>query len=224
VTALHELTVDREPEADAPPSPDPAGGDESLTELLEHASGGNAEAFNRLFPLVYEELRILARSRLRSERDGHTLNTTALVHEAYLKLIDQTRVQWQNRAHFFAIASRAMHRILINYAHMRKAEKRGGGAAHVPLEEAGIEMTQGQVDELLGLDQALDRLREFNERGADVVVYRFFGGLTHEEIAEVMDTSAITVRRSWTAARAWLRRELTTPLPGDAGPDASPAT
>jgi RNA polymerase sigma factor (TIGR02999 family) len=218
----HGSIVDRDPGRDeGQASAEPPGG-ESLTELLAHASGGNADAFNRLFPLVYEELRLLARSRLRAERDGHTLNTTALVHEAYLKLIDQTRVQWQNRAHFFAIASRAMHRILINYAHMRNAGKRGAGAAHVPLEEVGIEMTDAQVDELIGLDQALGRLREFNERGADVVVYRFFGGLTHDEIAEVMGTSTVTVRRSWTVARAWLRRELDTPVPAieaDAGND-----
>lgn len=200
--------MDRNPASTQGTGSDKPSGTQRLTELLEHASGGNADAFNQLFPLVYEELRVIARGRLRSERDGHTLNTTALVHEAYLKLIDQTRVQWQNRAHFFAIASRAMRRILINYAEMRKAGKRGGGAAHVPLDEAGIALTESQVDELLALDDALNRLRTFNEEGADVVVYRFFGGLNYDEIAEVAGISAITARRRWTAARAWLRREL----------------
>jgi len=200
--------MDRNPASTEGTGSDNPSGTHELTELLEHASGGNADAFNQLFPLVYEELRVIARSRLRSERDGHTLNTTALVHEAYLKLIDQTRVQWQNRAHFFAIASRAMRRILINYAEMRKAGKRGGGATHVPLDEAGMALTEAQVDELLALDDALNRLRTFNEEGADVVVYRFFGGLSYDEIAQVTGVSAITARRRWTAARAWLRREL----------------
>jgi RNA polymerase sigma factor (TIGR02999 family) len=213
--------MDRNPASKARSGSEDSTGPANLTELLEHASGGNAEAFNRLFPLVYEELRVIARGRLRSERAGHTLNTTALVHEAYLKLIDQTRVHWQNRAHFFAIASRAMHRILINYAEMRNAGKRGGGAPHVPLEDAGIALTESQVEELLVLDDALSRLRTFNEEGADVVVYRFFGGLTYDEIAEVTGTSAITARRRWTAARAWLRRELAGPAdgPGAAGAD-----
>jgi RNA polymerase sigma factor (TIGR02999 family) len=181
---------------------------DQITELLAAASGGNVDALNRLFPLVYDELRRLASNRLRAERGDHTLNTTALVHEAYLKLIEQTRVQWQNRAHFYAIASRAMRRILINYAEMKKADKRGGGAAPLALEEAGFEFRDEQVDELLALDEALDRLKDFNPKGADVVVFRFFGGLTHEEIAQVMGTSTITVRRSWTTAKSWLRREL----------------
>jgi RNA polymerase sigma factor (TIGR02999 family) len=186
----------------------PAAELDALTELLAEASGGNSEALNRLFPLVYEELRRLAEIQLRSERPGHTLNATALVHEAYLKLIDQTRVEWQNRAHFFAIASRAMRRILINYAEMRKAEKRGGGAVHVALDEAGVALSDAQLDDLLALDQALDRLRTFNPRGADVVVCRFFGGLSWEEIADVVGMSPVTVRRAWLAAKSWLHREL----------------
>jgi RNA polymerase sigma factor (TIGR02999 family) len=185
----------------------PAQSDE-LTELLVQASGGNREALNRVFPLVYDELRRLAQRHLRSERADHTLNATALVHEAYVKLVDQTRVQWQNRAHFYAIASQAMRRILINYAEMRKAAKRGAGALHVSLEEAGVVLAIEQVDELLALDDALERLKAFNPRGADVVVYRFFGGLSYEEIAEVVGTSVITVRRSWSAAKSWLQREL----------------
>lgn len=181
---------------------------EGLTQLLEAASGGNVEALNRVFPLVYDELRRLARNRLRAERPDHTLNTTALVHEAYIKLVDQTRVQWKSRAHFYAIASRAMRRILINYAQMRKAGKRGGGAVHVSLDELGMELPDAQVEQLLALEDALEELKTFNERGADVVVYRFFGGLSYDEIAEVMGTSAITVRRAWSAARSWLHREL----------------
>lgn len=194
----------------------PSAGDD-LTALLERASGGNSDAFNRLFPLVYDELRVLARNRLRSEREGHTLNTTALVHEAYIKLVDQTRVQWQNRAHFFAIASRAMRRILVNYAEMRNAAKRGGGAVRLPIDEVGIVLTEARIDDLLALDRALEQLRTFNERGADVVIYRFFGGLTNDEIAEVMGVAPVTVRRSWTAARAWLKRELGEPSAPSAG-------
>jgi RNA polymerase sigma factor (TIGR02999 family) len=187
---------------------------DQVTELLLAAGGGNVDALNRLFPLVYDELRGLARSRLRAERDNHTLDTTALVHEAYLKLVEQTRVQWQSRAHFYGVASQAMRRILINYAEARSAEKRGGGAALLSLDEAGIVFRDEQAGELLALDEALERLKAFNPRGADVVTYRFFGGLTHEEIAEVMGTSAVTVRRAWHAAKSWLHRELRETLPG----------
>jgi RNA polymerase sigma factor (TIGR02999 family) len=194
-----------------------------LTDLLVQASGGDAVALNRVFPIVYEELRRLAQKHLRSEREGHTLNTTALVHEAYVKLVDQ-RVHWQNRAHFYAIASQAMRRILINYAEMRKAGKRGGGALHIPLEEAGLAMPIERIDELLALDQALERLKAFNPRGAEVVVFRFFGGLSYDEIAEVTGTSTMTVRRAWTAARSWLHRELRAAPAGaaDNGADAEP--
>jgi RNA polymerase sigma factor (TIGR02999 family) len=190
--------------------PMPSGQPVELTELLEQASAGNVDALNRLLPFVYEELRGLAHKRLRFERPDHTLNTTALVHEAYLKLVDQTRVQWQNRAHFFAIASRAMRRILMDYAQMKKAAKRGGAARPIPLEDAGLIVTSADVDDLLALDQALNRLAAFNARGADVVVYRFFAGLSYDDIAEVMGTSPVTVRRAWSAARSWLHRELRT--------------
>jgi RNA polymerase sigma factor (TIGR02999 family) len=200
--------------------------DDRLTLLLAEASNGNVDALNQLFPLVYEELRRIARNRLRAERPGHTLGTTALVHETYLRLVDQTRVEWRNRAHFYAIASRAMRRILINYALARRAGKRGGDADHIALEDAGIVLDDRQLDEIIGIDIALDRLKDFNQRGADVVVYRFFGGLSYDEIAEVMGTSAITVRRAWNSARAWLRRELRETLPGwegtrIAGPDGA---
>ena len=183
-------------------------GPDQLAALLEEASGGNVDALNRLFPIVYDELRHLARNQLRSEREGHTLNTTALVHEAYVKLVDQRQVQWRNRSHFYAIASRAMRRILLNYARMRRAGKRGRNPERVHLEDAGLVVSDDRLDDLLALDEALDRLHEFNPRGADVVVYRFFGGLSHEDIAEATGTSVMTVRRDWAAARTWLHREL----------------
>jgi RNA polymerase sigma factor (TIGR02999 family) len=185
-------------------SPEPEG----LTELLVQASNGNVEALNRLLPVVYDELKRLAHGRLRFERPDHTLSTTALVHEAYVKLVDQTRVVWQNRAHFFAISSRAMRRILMDYAEMRGAAKRGGEARPLPLEDAGLIISHTEIDELLALDQALTRLAMFNARGAEVVAYRFFAGLSYDEIAEVMGISPITVRRAWSAARSWLHREL----------------
>lgn len=179
-----------------------------LTLLLSEASGGNVDALNRLFPYVYEELHQLAGRQRRGEREGHTLNTTALVHEAYVRLAAQNRVEWQNRAHFYGIAAQAMRRILVNYAEMRRAGKRGAGAVHVSLEDAGLSLTDQELEDVLAVHQALERLREFNERGADVIAYRFFGGLTHEEIADVLGISEVSVRRSWTAARSWLRREL----------------
>jgi RNA polymerase sigma factor (TIGR02999 family) len=179
-----------------------------LTDLLQEASGGNVDALNRLFPVVYDTLRDLARSRLRAERDGHSLNTTALVHETYLKLVDQTRVEWKDRAHFYAVASQAMRRILVSHARAKGAAKRGGDAIHVALEAAPIALPSDSLDELIALDQALERLEEFNPRGARTVEYRFFGGLSYEEIGEALGTSAVTARRAWTAAKAWLEREL----------------
>jgi RNA polymerase sigma factor (TIGR02999 family) len=191
-----------------------------ITRLLREVSQGNRDAFDRLVPLVYGELSVLARHKLRFEQVGHTLNTTALVHEAYLKLVDQTRAEWHGRHQFFAVASEAMRRILIDYAKRRKAGKRGGGRADVPLDQAG-DLPSGdlfedaQADELLALDEALTRLAEFNPQGARIVQYRFFGGLSNDEIAELLGTSARTVRRSWTVAKAWLRRELGAVVDGD---------
>lgn len=196
-----------------------------VTRLLERASHGNREAFDELFPVVYDELKAIARNRLRSERSGHTLGATALVHEAYLNLVDQERVEWQGRAHFFSVAAAAMRRILIDYARMKKRRKRGGDARHVSVESAdehGELISESQAIELLALDQALDRLRAFNEEGADVVVYRLFGGLTHEEIAEVSGVAEITVRRRWSAARAWLRGQLGTDGVPDVREDTGP--
>jgi len=179
----------------------------AITELLAELSGGNRTVVDALMPRVYEELRTLARRQLRGERAGRTLNTTALVHEAYLKLVNQNQVTWQNRAHFFSLAALAMRRILINYAHRRMAEKRGGGQAVATFEEGDV-VRETRAEELVALDEALARLEQFNERQSQVVTYRFFGGLTQEEIAEVLNVSVPTVRRDWRLARAWLSREL----------------
>ncbi|RMI19784.1 MAG: sigma-70 family RNA polymerase sigma factor, partial [Calditrichaeota bacterium] len=160
-----------------------------------------------LIPLVYDGLHQMAQRHLRRERRGHTLNATALVHEAYMKLVDQKRVNWQNRAHFFAIAAQSMRRILINYAHKRKAQKRGGGQVIVTFVEESMPR-ETRAEELIALDEALTRLSKMNERQGKVVEYWFFGGLTHEEIAEVLGVSLPTVRRDWRLARAWLTREL----------------
>lgn len=178
-----------------------------LTLLLEDLSGGDAAAADRLMPHVYDALQRIAHRQLRGERAGHTLDTTALVHEAYLKLVQQDGVAWQNRAHFFAVAAMAMRRILINYAHQRLAAKRGGGQAAVTFVEDAHPRT-AQPEALIALDEALDRLAALNERQSRVVTYSFFGGLTHEEIAEALGVSVPTVRRDWRLARAWLAREM----------------
>ncbi len=184
-----------------------------MTQLLAEASGGNVEALNRLVPLVYDELRKIAHAQLRRERAGHTLNTTALVHEAYVKLVDQDRVEWRDRTHFYGVAAQAMRRILVNYAEARRAQKRGGGSEKVPLDESLVALDDAQLDELLALDQALNRLQAFNPRGARVVEYRFFAGLQHDEVAEIMELSTVTVRRAWSAAKSWLRQELSVGAP-----------
>lgn len=162
---------------------------------------------------AYDELKRLAHEKLRYERDGHTLNTTALVHEAYLKLSQQTRVTWRSRTHFLAVASQAMRRVLVDYARQRGATKRGGGEPPLRLELLAADQPaaapdRGDAVDLLALDDALDRLAQFNDRGARVVEYRFFGGLSHQEIAELLGISEISARRVWTMAKAWLRREL----------------
>lgn len=201
------------------PDSAPARRPGEVTRLLEQASYGNKEALDRLFPLVYEELRRLAHGRLRFERPGHTLETGALVHEAYVRLVGQTRTEWRNSQHFFAVASEAMRRILVDYAKRRHAAKRGGAAVRLPLEEAadvpasggpfsGGPFSDDQAAELLALDDALGRLAAFNPRGVQIAQYRYFGGLSIAEICEVMGLSERTVRRAWTVAKAWLRREL----------------
>lgn len=179
-----------------------------LTQLLLDAQAGTPGTLDRLLPLVYEELRALAHQRRRFERPDHTLNTTAIVHEAYLKLVDQRKATWENRAHFFAIAATVMRRILLAYARDRHALKRGGDADPIRLANMADDIPDEQVEDIISLDEALDRLATFNERGRLVVEYRFFVGLTYEEIAEMMGLSVMTVRRAWTAARAWLMQEL----------------
>jgi RNA polymerase sigma factor (TIGR02999 family) len=204
-------------------NPHPAGNASEITLLLRQASRGNADAFTKLFPLIYDELKRLAESKLRFEREGHTLGPTALVHEAYLKLVGQTEVEWQSRSHFFAVAAQAMRRILVDHARRRGAGKRGSGARLVPLELAEDVAAAGslgagdEAERLLALDAALERLGRFNPRGARVVEYRFFGGLPFGEIAEVLGLSEVTARRAWTVAKGWLRREMSAEATGEAG-------
>ena len=178
-----------------------------VTQLLIDCSKGSQDAFKQLFPLVYEELRRLAHRYMTQERPGHTLQTTAVVHEAYLRLIDQKHVQWQNRAHFFAIASQMMRRILITHAQSHAYAKRGGGALKVSLDEAAI-LSPERATELIALDEALKSLTAIDSRRSQVVELRFFGGLDNEEIAEVLKISPNTVTRDWNVAKAWLYREM----------------
>ena len=180
----------------------------NVTQLLKDWSAGDTRVLDNLMPLVYEELRRQASRFLRKERAGHTLQTTALIHEAYLKLIDQKSVEWQNRAHFFAIASTAMRRILVDHAKTRHREKRGGAAENLPLDEAlQISSKEKSVD-LVALDEALTRLAAFDERQARIVELRYFSGLDNDETAEVLGVSNATVRRDWNFAKAWLRQEI----------------
>jgi RNA polymerase sigma factor (TIGR02999 family) len=178
-----------------------------ITALLLDWRGGDLAAFDRLFGLVYQELRHIAHRCLYGERRGHTLNTTALVHEAYLKLVDINEVQWQDRAHFLAVAARAMRRILVSYARKHTAQKRGGRHANVPLSVVS-DLADERAEDVLALDDALDRLGALNERLARTVELRFFGGLTIDEAAEVLGVSRNTVKRDWAKAKAWLYHEL----------------
>lgn len=174
-----------------------------VTELLQQWSEGRQEALDRLVPAVYSELRRLAASYLRREGREHTLQATALVHEAFLKLVDQRAVRWQNRAHFFGIAAQLMRRILVDYARERSAAKRGGGERHLSLDEALVMAAARDVD-LLALDELLTRLAVVDPQQSRIVELRFFGGLTMEETAEVLQISPATVGRDWTVAKAWL--------------------
>jgi RNA polymerase sigma factor (TIGR02999 family) len=178
-----------------------------VTQLLQQWSHGDDAALGELTPLVYEELRRLAHHYMEGERPGHTLQTTALVNEAYLRLADQTNPNWQSRAHFFAVAARAMRGILVNYAKSNQAQKRGGGAARIELDEVAI-LSPEQSKEIVDLHEALERLGTLNSRKARVVELKYFGGLNHDEIAEVMKISTVTVRRDWMFAKTWLYDEL----------------
>src|SRR5881396_926633 len=178
-----------------------------VTQLLEKWSQGDDAALAELMPLVYEELRHLAHRQMAAERTGHTLQTTALVNEAYLRLADQTNPRWQNRAHFFAVAARAMRQILVSYARSQRSEKRGGGAVKVDLDEAALVSPQ-ESKEIVDLHEALERLATLDSRKAQVVELKYFGGLNYDEMAEVLKISAVTVRRDWRFAKAWLYTEL----------------
>jgi len=178
-----------------------------ITDLLLQASGGDGVAVERLFPLVYEELRRVAHRALRRENPGHTLGTTGLVHEAYLRLVDQTRVEWQNRSHFYAIAAQAMRRILVDYARQHRRAKRGGERRRVTLDESVLSLDE-RSENLIALDEALTRLAALNPRLSRVVECRFFAGLTEEEIAEATGVTVRTVKRDWAKARGWLYQEL----------------
>jgi len=179
----------------------------AVTQLLLDWSKGDKAAVDKLMPLVYDELRKLARHYMGRERPGHTLQTTALVNEAYLRLIDQRSVQWQNRAHFFGIASQLMRRILVDHARSRRYAKRGGGAPHVPLDEALV-VSRGRAQEVIDVDDALTALAAVDQRKSQIVEMRFFGGLSIEETAEVLAVSPGTVMRDWTLAKAWLNRYI----------------
>ncbi|HEY1341216.1 MAG TPA: sigma-70 family RNA polymerase sigma factor [Bryobacteraceae bacterium] len=185
----------------ATPSPD-------VTQLLVNWSKGDEAALDQLLPLVYGELRRLASAYLRRERPNHTLQSTALVHEAFLRLVNQQDVQWKNRAHFYAIAAQMIRRILVDYARSQHAEKRGAGAVKLQLDEAmDVPQKAAELD-LLGLNTALDKLTELDPRQSRIVELRFFAGLSIEETAEVMQLSPASIKREWSSARAWLFREM----------------
>ena len=182
--------------------------DANITQLLKEAQNGKRESLDEFLPLVYGELKKIAAYKISLERKNHTLQATALVHEAYLRLIDQHSVDWQNRAHFFAIASEMMRRILVNYAESRNAQKRGSGQTLISLDDVEISAPDSEVD-LIFLDNALNELAEFDKTQAKIVELKFFGGLTNEETAEVLNVSESTVKREWRMARAWLTAKLT---------------
>jgi len=180
----------------------------AVTELLNQHQEGDKDAMEKLLPVIYAELKKIAAAYMRKERPGHTLEATALVNEAYFKLIDQNNVQWQSRAHFYGVAAQIMRRILCDHARAKQAEKRGGKDIRIPLEDIlnlGHQVDSGIVE----LDDAIKRLAVLNERQAKVVEMRFFAGLSNEDIAETLGTSLATVKRDWTFAKAWLFKELT---------------
>jgi RNA polymerase sigma factor (TIGR02999 family) len=178
-----------------------------VTQLLAQWSHGDDAALAQLTPLVYDELRRLAHHYMEGQRLNHTLQTTALVNEAYLRLADQTNPRWQNRAHFFAVAARAMRQILVSYARSQQSQKRGGGALKVELDEVAL-ISPGESKEIVDLHEALERLATLDSRKAQVVELKYFGGLNYEEMAEVLKISHVTVRRDWEFAKVWLYTEL----------------
>ena len=187
----------------------PSPSQQEVTQLLGDWSGGDEGALEKLIPLVQPELHRLAHYYMSRERAGHTLQTTALLNEAYLQLTDKTQLPWQNRTHFMAVAAQLMRRIMVDHARARHALKRGAGAIRVTLDEAAL-VTEERAEELLALDEALEKLAEFDRRRCEIVEMRYFGGLTVEEIADVLKVHPNTVMRDWRAAKAWLYAELTT--------------
>lgn len=185
----------------------------SVTELLVRARAGDASALADVFPLIYTELHRLASQQLRQEPDGHTLSPTALLHEAYIRLIDYTRMEWNGRSHFLAVASTAMRRILVDHARSHRSEKRGGALRRVPLESADLPPEE-RAELLIALDDALGRLKELDVRQARVVECRFFGGMTEDETAEALGIGLRTVKRDWARARSWLYRDIYADTPG----------
>jgi RNA polymerase sigma-70 factor, ECF subfamily len=181
--------------------------DQEIRALLAEIGKSGRGAVDKLVPIVYEELRMMARRHLRGERPDHTLNTTGLVHEAYVRLVSLDRMSWQNRAHFLAVAAQAMRRVLVDYAAVRKTQKRGGRRQRVPLDESMLQADR-PAEQLLAIDTALQRLNDLNPRLSRVIECRFFAGMSIEETAEVLNLSPATVKRDWHLARAWLNREL----------------
>jgi RNA polymerase sigma factor (TIGR02999 family) len=179
----------------------------TVTELLAKARGGDSSALANVFPLIYDELHRLAQQQLRREPDGHTLSPTALVHEAYIRLIDYSRMEWNGRAHFLAVAATAMRRILVDHARGHRSVKRGGAVRHVPIESVQLG-TEERADLLIAVDEALGRLKEIDARQAQVVECRFFGGMTEEETAEALGIGLRTAKRDWAKAKVWLHREI----------------
>src|SRR6478736_3411883 len=185
----------------------PSVSQQRVTDLLTRWSEGDDAVLAELTPLVYEELRRLAHRQMGAERTDHTLQTTALVSDAYLRLADQTNPRWQNRAHFFAVAARAMRQIVVDYARSQQSQKRGGGALKIELDEAAI-VSPEESKKIVDLHEALESLARLDARKARVVELKYFGGLNHDEIAEVLKVSTVTVRRDWIFAKAWLHNEL----------------
>lgn len=178
-----------------------------VTQVIGELVAGDRSAAERLFPLLYDAFHELAGRYLKSERSGHTFSPTALVHEAYLKLVDQTRVQWQGKTHFFAIGAQAMRRILVDHARHRQRQKRGGGRDRIELDES-VAISPQRDEDLIAVDEALGKLAQVDARQAAIVELRFFGGMSVAEVAEVLGVSKRTVEAEWTMVRAWLRREL----------------
>jgi RNA polymerase sigma factor (TIGR02999 family) len=190
-----------------------AGPPQEVTQLLIDWRHGDQAALDKLMPLVYDELRRIAHRYMKRERPSHTLQTTALVNEAYVRLVGQRDAEFQNRAHFLAVAAQVMRHLLVDYARNRRYEKRGGGARQVTLDEAAV-LTQGRDEQLLALDQALGKLASIDRRKSQLVELRYFGGMNTEETAEVLGVSPITVKREWQKAKAWLYREMNSPSRG----------